>query len=564
MKAKLNGSISRQYWGMTCASPNIDVGRVINAFQKFSTTLVDAQAWSKGETKGAVSCGIFKVVFPGAHNVHAYEPLKRITRDGNVVVPLAASMIPDLFQRIRDMELSASNIIAASRDLQAVARLYAEQTIDASKTGLTVVIENLEGLQKVLSLSKADINTIIDWRDLSVETRTDDAATKQRAAKKGGAAINDIFHTLRKNGMEMNADLARLLLSEKQARPEKTRAWIEAFGKEEKNAAAIESVVVLKKMYTSLSKASASKRRQLKSVLKDKDSFAEAKAAIAPAIDAQYDALRNMLRCVLAEYSPVDRIRAALYVTIFKGDDNGVLSDFASQLLEEEFFLFVLKIGAKEGSEELIGKIPQKTEDAIRDVYGVDDGDVMEFVAGEAEKDGKYASARSHELCGEFTLRRQEDGRWVATKPLETLVAVPEADPSLIMFMSHVDDGASVKAEDLAPGTQVVLVDYHKTSGLKNTVVLDGVPSFRYRNEMKTVVEAMYAKKTGEILQSFIGDVDYEGGRRKTAFVTIRVDGSVTNRDLDQVAPSFRTAVARKKEERAAKRPTVKFMDIGL
>lgn len=563
MKAKLNGSISRQYWGMTCASPNIDVGRVINAFQKFSTTLVDAQAWSKGETKGAVSCGIFKVVFPGAHNVHAYEPLKRITRDGNVVVPLAASMIPDLFQRIRDMELTADNIIAASRDLQAVARLYAEQTIDASKTGLTVVIENIEGLQKVLSLSKADMSTAIDWRDMSVETRTDDVAMKRRAEKKGGAAINDVFHTLRKQGMALNSDLARLLLSEKQTMPEKTRTWIEAFGEEEKNAAAIESIAVLKKMYTSLSKASASKRRQLKAVLKDKDAFTEAKSAIAPAIDAQYDALRNMLRCVLAKYSPVDRIRAALYVTIFKGDDNGVLSDFASQLLEEEFFLFVLKLGAKEGSVELIGKVPQETEDPVRDVYGVEDGDVMEFVAGEAEKDGKYASARSHELCGEFTLRRKED-RWVATKPLADLVSVPEADPSLIMFMSHVDDGASVKAEDLAPGTQVVLVDYHKTSGLKNTVVLDGVPSFRYRNEMKTVVEAMYAKKTGEILQSFIGDVDYEGGRRKTAFVTIRVDGSVTNRDLDQMAPSFRAAVAQKKAERAAKRPTVKFMDIGL
>lgn len=564
MKAKLNGSISRQYWGMTCASPNIDVGRVINAFQKFSTTLVDAQAWSKGETKGAVSCGIFKVVFPGAHNVHAYEPLKRITRDGNVVVPLAASMIPDLFQRILDMELSASNIIAASRDLQAVARLYAEQTIDASKTGLTVVIENLEGLQKVLSLSKADISTVIDWRDLSVETRTDDAAMKQRAAKKGGAAINDIFHTLRKNGMEMNADLARLLLSEKQMMPEKTRTWIEAFGEEEKNAAAIESIAVLKKMYTSLSKASASKRRQLKAVLKDKDAFTEAKSAIAPAIDAQYDALRNMLRCVLAKYSPVDRIRAALYVTIFKGDDNGVLSDFASQLLEEEFFLFVLKLGAKEGSEELIGKVPHETEDPLRDVYGVEDGDVMEFVAGEAEKDGKYASARSHELCGEFTLRCKGDGRWVATKSLANLVTVPEADPNVIMLMSHVDDGMKVRAEDLAPGTQVVLVNYHETSGLKNTVVLDGVPSFRYRKEKGTIVEKMYAKKTGEILQSFISDVDYDGSRRKTAFVTIRVDGRVTNRDLDQMAPSFRAAVAQKKAERAAKRPTVKFMDIGL
>lgn len=564
MKAKLNGSISRQYWGMTCASPNIDVGRVINAFQKFSTTLVDAKAWREGETEGAKARGIFEFVFPGAHNVPGYEPLVRIEKDGNVVVPLAASMIPDLFQRIRDMELSASNIIAASRDLQAVARLYAEQTIDASKTGLTVVIENLEGLQKVLSLSKADISTVIDWRDLSVETRTDDAAIKQRATKKGGAAINDVFHALRKQGMALNADLARLLLAEKQALPEKTRDWVEAVGKDGKNAAAIKSVAVLKGMYTSLSKASASKRRQLKAILKDKDAFTEAKAAIAPAIDAQYDALRNMLRCVLAEYSPVDRIRIALYVTIFKGDDNGVLSDFASQLLEEEFFLFVLKLGAKEGSEELIGKVPHESEDAIRDVYGVEDGDVMTFVAGEAEKDGKYASARSHELCGEFTLRRKGDGRWVATKPLANLVAVPEADPNVIMFMSHVDDGIKVKAEDLAPETQVMLVDYHKTSGLKNTVVLDGVPSFRYRNEMETIVEKMYAKKTGEILQSFIGDVDYDGSRRKTAFVTIRVDGSVTNRDLDQMTSSFRAAAAQKKAERAAKRPTVKFMDIGL
>lgn len=563
MKAKLNGSISRQYWGMTCASPNIDVGRVINAFQKFSTTLVDAQAWSKGETKGAVSRGIFEVVFPGAHNA-AYEPLARIEKEGNVVVPLAASMIPELFQRIRDMELSASNIIAASRDLQAVARLYAEQTIDASKTGLTVVIENLEGLQKVLSLSKADISTVIDWRDLSVETRTDDAAMKQRAAKKGGAAISDIFHTLRKQGMALNSDLARLLLSKKQTMPEKTRTWIEAFGEEEKNAAAIESIAVLKKMYTSLSKASASKRRQLKAVLKDKDAFTEAKSAIAPAIDAQYDALRNMLRCVLAKYSPVDRIRAALYVTIFKGDDNGVLSDFASQLLEEEFLLFVLKLGAKEGSEGVIGKVPHETEDAIRDVYGLEDGDVMTFVAGEAEKDGKYASARSHELCGEFTLRRKDDGRWVATKPLANLVTVPEADPNVIMLMSHVDDGMKVKAEDLAPGTRVMLVNYHKTSGLKNTVVLDGVPSFRYRKEKGTIVEKMYAKKTGEILQSFIGDVDYDGSRRKTAFVTIRVDGIVTNNDLDKMAASFRATAARKEAERAAKRPTVKFMDIGL
>lgn len=564
MKAKLNGSISRQYWGMTCASPNIDVGRVINAFQKFSTTLVDAQAWSKGETEGAKARGVFEYVFPGAHNVPVYEPLERVEKDGNVVVPLAASMIPDLFQRIRDMELTASNIITASRDLQAVARLYAEQTIDASKTGLMVVIENLEGLQKVLSLSKVDIDTVIDWRNMSVETRTNDAAIKQRATKKGGAAINDIFHALRKQGMVLNADLARLLLSEKQEMPERTRLWIEAFGKEEENAAAIKSIAVLKGMYMSLSKASASKRRQLKAVLKDKDAFTEAKSAIAPAIDAQYDALRNMLRCVLAKYSPVDRIRAALYVTIFKGDDNGVLSDFASQLLEEEFFLFVLKLGAKEGSEELIGKVPHETEDPLRDVYGVEDGDVMEFVAGEAEKDGKYASARSHELCGEFTLRCKGDGRWVATKSLANLVTVPEADPNVIMLMSHVDDGMKVRAEDLAPGTQVVLVNYHETSGLKNTVVLDGVPSFRYRKEKGTIVEKMYAKKTGEILQSFISDVDYDGSRRKTAFVTIRVDGRVTNRDLDQMAPSFRAAVAQKKAERAAKRPTVKFMDIGL
>ena len=541
MTTKMDSTISREYWDKTCSSPNLDVGRVINAFQKFSSTLVWANEWKNGNEKsGAEARKVFELVFEGAHGGE-YRPLPRkYAENGAVVAPIMAEQIPDLFYRIGEMRLTADNIRYASRDLQAVARIYAEQTIDAAKTGMEVVVENLEGLRKVLSNCKAPVETKISFEEQKVESEVLNKSLLTRAEKVNGIVIDDIFHCVREGGREAVRQIAARMAEKKQGFEEgslqKIRERVEAISGYKRLVADVRFV---KQVYQSVAQAYRNRIESLRWVfMKSPEDKASILAAIKPAVDAQYDGLRNMLRCVLRNFGAVDRVCIGLYVAydmdLPEQKCDGEASDFVSALLEEEFFVYALKVAASKGGDK-IGSAPLYSEDPLEYVRGFEEGDIVEFTVGEAELDGKYARAKSFKLEGSFEIRKNAKGKWVACRDLESLITIPEPDENKIVLMSSSAVGNFVSSNELTPGREVFVVGYHKLSGTKNSVVANGKQLFTYRKEKDGAIEEMYASRKGNIVDTFVGGISIDGKNYQAAFITVDVTGKVSMSELDKM-----------------------------
>ncbi len=559
MTTKMNSQISREYWGATCASPNLDVGRVINAFQKFSSTLVWANEWEAGnEESGKKAREVFELVFTGAHS-EEYRPLPRkCASNGAVVAPIMAEQIPDLFGRVAAMKLTVQNVRYASRDLQAVARIYAEQTIDAAKTGMEVVVENLEGLRKVLSNCKAPVETKISFEEQKVESEVLNKSLLTRAEKVNGIVIDDIFHCVREGGREAVRQIAARMAEKKQGFEEgslqKIRERVEAIGGYKRIVADVRFV---KQVYQSVAQAYRNKIEALRWVfMKSPEDKASILAAIKPAVDAQYDGLRNMLRCVLKSFSAVDRVCIGLYVAydmdLPAQKRDGEASDFVSALLEEEFFVYALKVAASKGGDK-IGSAPLYAEDPLEYVRGFEEGDIVEFTVGEAEVDGKYARAKSFKLEGSFEIRKNAKGEWVACRDLESLIVIPEPDENKIVLMSSSAVGNFVSSNELVPGREVFVVGYHKLSGTKNSVVAGGKQLFTYRKEKDGAIEEMYASRKGNIVDTFVGGISIDGKNYQAAFITVDVTGKVSMSELDKMGIEAKAAETKGGFRRKAK-----------
>lgn len=497
-------------------SPNLDVGRVINIFSVFTSAIVAAKAWKmkKSVAKNQKHCeDIFNTAFPGAHNVPGYLPLPLgVEEDGNMHQYVTDSVIKAKMAEMAAMAITPENVFAAAMDLQAIVRLYAESTIDAAKTGLDVIIENLENLKKLKRASKDELEVMVDWNNDTADIRR----TKQFVSK-GGKVVNDCFDAIRCDGMNEVLHLASYLAKEKQQFPGDILMRIEQAGNDPRNAGLVEAVRLVKEMYLSLSQLYNREMNAVRAITNDKEIIAQHKKALKPTYDAQYDGLRNMLRVAMHGMSAVDRMMIALYVTYTeKGLKNGRkgassdVSDFSQILLPEEFFLFALDLYKDDD------RVPKYTEDSLEKVEGiVAEGEVVDFVFGEAEGtaivDGKEevlfsAVAKDPRLEGEFMVRKNREGRWVASRKLTDIIQVPEGDDSKLTFVTKIGE-QDIKLLNqnfhmLKRGTEVSLVAYDKAHNLHDAVILNGKQVMRFRSEAgknNAYVTKLFNLKKGKV-----------------------------------------------------------------
>ena len=490
MEKVLDLNVCRDNWMHACTSPNLDVGVVINRFAIFSTALVNAKRWAAGNEKaGKKARLIMKTAFPGKHDVSEYAPLPcGKEEDGNIHHYVTESIVADKFAEMGAMALTPENIEAACIDLQAIARMYAEGTIDAAKTGAEVVIENIENLKKLQAKSKLALEVTIDWNKTAAKVEKNTGVSiKCAASSSKKVAVEDIFHELRLEGMKEVAQLAKYLSSAEQCMPEEVMAYTREVA-EKTQVGVIELVRKVKKIYMSLAQIRKNTEKRHTEGITDEQVISQIKKAINPAFDAQFEGLRNMLRVALSDMDIYEKVALCLYVTYDEMGNKGrkgadaEVSKFVQDLLDKEFFLFIM--GLYDGDDAVC----QYTEDALIKCHGYEDGDVAEFVFGEAEDDGKYAMAKEASLEGEYIIRKNREGKFVASRKVADSVEVPAGDPTQITFVTKMKVRYSKEAElalekALIKGAEVQLVPYDKAHNLRRAVLINGVRVAEFQND---------------------------------------------------------------------------------
>ena len=472
MEMKINNNVCREYWIKSCMSANLSPGVVINAFSIFSTALVNARRWKEnGDEKARkIAMTIMSTAFPGKLRKGDYTPLPRgLEEDGNIHHYIINDVVKAKFEEMAQMELTPENIIQACIDLQAVARMYAEQTIDAAKTGLMIVVANIEYLQKLKAASKLKAEIVLDWDKQKAKIEKEKLPVNSK--KK---VVTDIFEEFRMEGFDIAVKVAQYFAGIKQTMPEEVLRYGAQLAGNPVNRNALAQLRRVKNYYATLNQIQRfTIRQQTEGMTGDKEFVSQTKKAIKPAFDTQFATLTKTLRSETSHLNAIDRACLALHVTYEKTRDENV-SRFAQDLLAQELMLLILHL--HEGDES----VPQYTEDALIRCNGYEEGDIADFVFGEAEDEGKLAVAREATLEGEYIIRKNKNGKFVASRKLSDIFAPAAGDSSEVVFVTKMTLGynpttVAALEKALVKGADVQLVPYHAKLDLHDAVLINGV-----------------------------------------------------------------------------------------
>lgn len=563
MEIKLNNNVCREYWVNSCVSGNLGPGIVINAFSIFSSALVNARRWKEnGDEKAKkTALTIMNTAFPGKARKGAYTPLPRgLEEDGNVHHYIISDVVKAKFEEMAQMELTPDNIILACIDLQAAARMYAEQTIDAAKTGLTVVVENIKELRRLQAASKLEAEIAFDW-------------DKQKATFKKGKLpagskkklVQDIFEEFRMDGFDIALKLGEYFARLNQTMPEEIlREGAELAGKAS-NRKAVGLLRKVKENYATLNQIQRFTVRQQTEGVTDEQFISEVKRAIKPAFDTQFAALSNMLRSEMADMPAKDRALLAIHVT-FEQAKNENVSRFAQDLLAQEMVQLILF--KSEGDES----VPQYTEDALIRCHGYEEGEVVDFVFGEASDNNKLAIAKDATLEGEFVIRKNRNGKFVASKKIADMIVAPEGKKDEIVFVTKMNVGFNKETvaaleKVLVKGADVQLVPVNKKHDLHDAVLINGVEVAKFQcnskkdaKDIQAYFNSLFAVK-GKLKSAVYGMTEKDGQRNLQAVITIvdcekttKVEAYNGKQIVEETIRAERMAArAAKKAEREAK-----------
>lgn len=498
-EASLDLTVCRQHWMRACLSPNRAPGQTVVPFSQFTTALVYAKQWKAGDMRAAGICkAIMAASFPSRHVKGAtYEPLPIEVRDGNVHQYICESVIKDRIKQMNEMELTAENCFLAAFDLQAIARYYVETIIDAAKTGKIVVIENVDNFDAKKEFSRQDLAFHVDW-----DTRVVAEDWKPRRLGKGQSYILDVFQGLRKGAMaKAEAELQELAKLE-QKLPDDTWAWVKKTALDPECRKYILFCKRMKEMYWSLNNIKKSYDKMLQEGIDGLQGSAIVELrneGVKEAYNAAFDHLRDQIRLTLADVTPLHRVALLVYVTFMYRNPRETkkqISSFAQQMLEEEFFQWVLMIYLHDK------KVPKFTEDALEKVRGFDEKTqseeerTVEFVFGqyESEDGSKVAIAKSPELDGEYIVRKS-DGRWVASRKIRDLVKIPVPSENTLTFITKMREDLRTEAADhdgcFDLGKTVTLLRKAHVGGGKfeDAVVVDGVSVTEFRCDSRETTD---------------------------------------------------------------------------
>lgn len=459
---KLNSKVSWEYSKIAMSQNNLAPGRVVNMFASLATILLAAGRGAKGL---AYARQCFEAVFPGAHEKgKAYKNLPvLVDKNGNVHQYVADSVVKAQFALMREMELSAENIMGACFDIQTIARMYVEDTIDAAKTGLQVVVQNAEGFLNLRAQFKAKTKVSFDWKNGKANVSGGHQDISKGEAANGAMEICDISAICRNITMRELDVYAKEASSHIQSFSADFLGWCrDTVAKTKSLAERSNSVKLIAEFAQDLNEIRETRQAEIR---KDKDLEKEEKkvrlAALRQEFNEYYEALRKTLRGFLKEFPDWQRAALAIAVTFDgKDGDEDNWADYARQLLDREFLGLIEKATAKKLNNAT------ETEDRLEVCVGMEEEETIELKDGVfmSEDGTKQVAAEDDTLEGTFKVVKTERG-WAVRRPIaEILEAQAEKEETLgnVMIVGarkkySDEELASVDAK-LKPGDLVQLL----------------------------------------------------------------------------------------------------------
>lgn len=496
---KLDLTVCRQHWMRACLSPNRAPGQTVVPFSQFTTALVYAKRWKKGDMKAVAICkAIMSTAFPFQHKAGVeYNPLPLEVQGGNVHQYICEGAIKAHIEQMGEMELTAENCYLAAFDLQAIARYYTETIIDAAKTGKIVVIENIDNFDRKKERSRQDLEFSVDWN-----TRAMKEAEQMRHLAPGQSFLNDVFEDLRKGAMKTAEEAVHGLAQIEQEFSPKTREWVNKTALDPECKKYILFCKRMKEVYWSLNTIKkayeAMLDRGISDSLRSSSIFELQKKGVKEAYNAAFDHLRDQLRWVLKNVNPIHRVALLLYVTFLyrdPGQTKKQISAYAQQTLEEEFFQFVLMMYKHDLD------VPKYTEDELEEVHGFydyesDEERTVDFLFGQYESDDgkRYAFAKNPNLDGEYIVRKNTHNKWVASRVISELVKVPVPQERTLTFITKMGEDLRTEQADkdgaFDPGKTITLIPQLSINGdTEDAVVVDGKSVTEFRCDYPEMID---------------------------------------------------------------------------
>jgi len=534
----VNQEMGLASWNNFVCNANLDVGRVTILFSIFNHTMAMAKRAIKiGSDKNAEYVSamndckkIFRQVFKCTEKVTEYEsPLGEIyvDDDGILSKDVCNETAAKAVTAIHEMALTPENILSASQDMLAIGRMYQEQTIDAAKTGMNIVICNCEELKRIKlrsrNVGEKPFGVRMDWKTNEVIASKDDDTTRfvklYPNAKNTTLLVNDLTNQVRNKALNYVEELANEFKEMKQAFSPVTVNWINKLGKEPANQKYIDICTLVKETYMTVNGAQTKALEEINKVFGDPKEREAQKKSVKARFTKTFNALSNTLRKEMKDLSDIHKVAMLLYVvfqdkhsnTGNKGLDSEV-SNIANVLLEPEFFKFVMTIFKNDNS------VPKYTEDSLL-VCTFEDGDKAEFILGEAvlvddnNKVIKHAIAKDTDLPdGVYEFHRKDNGQMVIRRSIMEMVKVPEVDENQLFFVTrdNAENSALIKENSIKmtkENAEVTLIAYAALNGKRvcgDSVVVNNeiIGNFRTTVNGKGIcpnLANMYNFKVGKV-----------------------------------------------------------------
>lgn len=476
-------------------------------------------------------------------------------------------------------------------------RMYQEWTIDAAKTGMSIVISYAKRIRdKIKLMSRLPLSLRINWKNNEIVSKVPEQKEGWSAVSptKNMYFVEDEFHKLRMNAFKVVESLADEFLNVK---IEFSAPLLDYIEKRRTNpvfkAACDEARFIKNNFYGPLMTA---QEVELDAVYQeyghDRKELKEREGEVRGIYRERFALVGDKLRKAITNigsttgipFSSSDIALAALETCFFDESGSRVearkASTFADNILGEEFAMLMAKKVKQKGD-----KVYEYTEDAIAECT-FEEGVVADFVLGEAfyakrtseygdeEVFHGYALAKDNApLEGKFLIGRDEKGHLVAKRSIFDVLKAPEADKTKEIVVTAGVPKGTFNIDNLlkeAETNPVSFVQYRRVNGedLREAIVCNGTAYARYRNykyrgadkKLRQAFDNIGSNVTGDLLETIpiTYSVEGEDGRttefeaailvlenvRKSGYVTIRDNATTINASIS--VPAAKEA---KKEE---------------
>ncbi|MCY7866079.1 hypothetical protein P8918_13690 [Bacillus spizizenii] len=407
-------------------------------------------------------------------------------------VSISPESTEEFVANLRNTKITEENIRHILSDIVAIFRYYQEVTIDSVKTGVTVdVAFQMDFVTKTVAKIKHEIKNDVMEITLDANNEFTDY-------------IDDVINSARISCAKGVRNRINSLLENKPKYDMDDLAMFEAAiqGREDLE----EGLIEMKKLYNDLTGAYIN-------LVEEFDKKSLETDGIRQEHKRRMAAVANMIRRLTADLDPADR--ALITKAVSMSSKAGTRADGGSRfatIIAPEYIQMISEKWGETGlaGAEIIGKY--------------EDGDVVEFVEGQAEK----AISTNEAITGTFTVK-EIDNKLYATKPITEVVEIPKADDSQLVFKLH----WSVRGENLenAATNLQALTKVKLTANPKDRDTvrdLEGNVIARISCEGRAL-SSLYNGVVGEVAEVNIAELlDTKGRVMKSAIVTLKNIGEAT------------------------------------